>query len=69
MTTKKMESEGYSVVLPCGLDHFREFIAGLLGQPQTINCEIFGSFELSRVDVENLLHPIEQRVVRKMKLN
>lgn len=62
MTVEKPPVEMHSVVLPCGPDQFREFIGGLLGQPQTINRNIFGSFELSRRDIENLFHLIEQRV-------
>jgi hypothetical protein len=62
MAIEKIGPEMHTVVLPCDPDHFREFMAGLLGQPQTIHRDIFGSFELSRADVENLFHLIEQRV-------
>ncbi len=61
MAIEKRE-ETHSVVLPCGPEHFRDFIAGLLGQPQTIQRAIFGAFDLSRNDVVNLFHLIEQRV-------
>jgi enamine deaminase RidA (YjgF/YER057c/UK114 family) len=48
MAIEKTGAEMHTVVLPCDPDHFREFMAGLLGQPQTISRDIFGSFELSR---------------------
>jgi hypothetical protein len=51
-----------SVVLPCPPDQFREFIAGLLGRPQTIEGSIAGPFEVTKQDAENLYHLIEQRV-------
>lgn len=52
----------HSVVLPCEPEHFRDFVAGLLGKPQTISRRLFGRFELTKSDVENLYHLIEQRV-------
>jgi hypothetical protein len=54
-------SEG-TVVLPCEPDQFRDFIAGLLGRPQTISRRISGPFEVTRRDIENLFHLMEQRV-------
>jgi hypothetical protein len=51
-----------TVVLPCPPDQFRDFIAGLLGRPQTIENEIDGPFEIKMTDVENLFHLLEQRV-------
>jgi len=62
MAVERFEPTVHSVVLPCGPEHFRDFIGGLLGQPQTINRAIYGSFEVSRRDVENLFHLIEQRL-------
>jgi hypothetical protein len=59
------EAEGgvTTVVLPCPPDQFREFIAGLLGRPQTIEGFLGGPFEVARQDVENLCHLIDQRIL------
>jgi hypothetical protein len=51
-----------TVVLPCPPDQFREFIAGLLGRPQTIEGYVTGPFEVTRQDTENLYHLIDQRI-------
>ncbi len=51
-----------AVVLPCEPDHFRDFIAGLLGRPQTIERIIRGRFEVDRHNIENLYHLIDQRI-------
>jgi hypothetical protein len=51
-----------SVVLPCTPDQFRDFIAGLLGRPQTIEGSIAGPFEATKQDAESLYHLIGQRV-------
>lgn len=52
----------YAVVLPCEPDYFRDFVAGLLGKPQTITKEIFGAFELNKDDIANFYHLVIQRV-------
>lgn len=54
--------EGASVILPCEPDQFREFIAGLLGKPQTITRVVDGPFEVTREDVESLFHLVKQRL-------
>ncbi|HWX84248.1 MAG TPA: hypothetical protein VNZ48_11690 [Xanthobacteraceae bacterium] len=51
-----------TVVLPCPPDQFRDFIAGLLGRPQTIEGFLGGPFEVARQDVETLCHLIDQRI-------
>ena len=51
-----------TVVLPCEPDQFRDFIAGLLGQPQTIERRFHVRFEVTRADLENLYHLIDQRI-------
>jgi hypothetical protein len=51
-----------TVVLPCPPDQFREFIAGLLGRPQTIEGILDGPFEVTKQDAENLYHLVDQRV-------
>jgi len=55
-------SNQYAVVLPCEPDYFRDFIAGLLGKPQTITKEIYGAFDLNKDDVANFFHLVVQRV-------
>jgi hypothetical protein len=51
-----------SVILPCEPDQFRNFISGLLGRPQTINRNSRGAHELTRADIENLYHLLDQRI-------
>lgn len=55
-------TKGGAVVLPCEPDQFRDFIAGLLGNPQTITRVIDGPFEVTREDVTNLYHLVWQRL-------
>jgi hypothetical protein len=50
------------VVLPCEPDHFRDFISGLLGRPQTLRRHLRGPFDVKREDAEGLFHLINQRV-------
>ena len=50
------------VVLPCPPENFRDFIAGLLGRPQTISKALNGTFELKREDIESFYHLVDQRV-------
>ena len=52
----------YTVTLPFPPEAFREFISGLLGQPQTLERRFLGTFELSRPDVETIFHLVDQRV-------
>jgi hypothetical protein len=51
-----------AVMLPCEPDQFRDFIAGLLGKPQTIDQLIDGQYEIKKSDIENLYHLLDQRV-------
>jgi hypothetical protein len=53
---------GTSVVLPCAPDQFQEFIAGLLGRPQTLEGRFFGSFAVSKENLIQLYHLVTQRV-------
>lgn len=55
--------QDYAVVLPCRPDQFSEFIAGLLGRPQTITGRVRGDFEIDRSSIENTYHLIEQRIL------
>lgn len=53
------------VVLPCSTENFREFISGLLGQPQEIDGGEFGSFCVDKNDVEQAYHLVTQRVYQQ----
>ena len=52
----------YGVVLPCEMKQFGEFVSGLLGKPQTIEKRIKGIFEITRQDVVNTFHLVNQRI-------
>jgi hypothetical protein len=47
---------------PCDLDTLRSFISGLLGKPQTLEQNITGPFELTKDEVTNIFHLVDQRV-------
>jgi hypothetical protein len=51
-----------AVLLPCEPEQFAEFIAGLLGRPQTIERSIPGRFQVQKKDIQNLYHLVDQRV-------
>lgn len=51
-----------AVMLPCDQDKFSEFISGLLGKPQTIEKTFYGTFKISRQDIENIFHLVDQRI-------
>lgn len=59
---KPLPMDRGAVLLPCAPDQFRDFIAGLLGKPQTIERSVRGPFTVTKNDIENLHHLIEQRV-------
>lgn len=52
----------YAVMFPCEPDQFREFISGLLGKPQTIERVLAGPFDVSRDDISNIHHLLNQRI-------
>lgn len=52
----------YAVLLPCGPEEFGEFISGLFGKPQTVERHIPGAFVLTKADVANLYHLVDQRI-------
>lgn len=56
------DGEQYSVVLPCDPEQFGEFVSGLLGKPQTNEKSIHGVFEITRQDVVNTFHLVNQRI-------
>ena len=60
----ELSSQGY-VTLPFNGDQFKEFVAGLLGKPQSIDGIISGSFEINRDDIMNLFDLINQRVTQQ----
>lgn len=53
------------IVLPCSAENFREFISGLLGQPQEIDGGEFGSFCIDKKQVEQIYHLVSQRVYQQ----
>jgi hypothetical protein len=55
----------HAVMLPCSPDQFSEFIAGLLGKPQTISQELYGSFEMNKTEIENIHHLLHQRITQQ----
>lgn len=55
----------YAVQLPCAPETFAEFIAELLGKPQSIEQRIIGQFELTKSDIENTFHLVHQRVTQQ----
>ncbi|WP_146096369.1 hypothetical protein [Xanthomonas arboricola] len=52
----------FEVMVPCTPAEFGDFISGLLGKPQTIEKIIFGAFEITRNDVINTFHLVQQRI-------
>lgn len=52
----------YGVYLPCKASEFSEFIAGLLGKPQTLERSVRGAFIVRRDDIVNLCNLVDQRV-------
>lgn len=58
-----------TVVLPCPPDKFSEFIAGLLGRPQTIETIVEGPFVVRKDDAVNLYHLIDQRLASQNEAN
>lgn len=59
---KPFDPNRTAVLLPCEPDQFRDFIAGLLGKPQVIERVISGPFTVTRGNVENLYHLLDQRL-------
>jgi hypothetical protein len=59
---KPLATDRSTMLLPCAPDQFGDFVAGLLGKPQTIERSIKGPFVVTKDDIENLHHLIEQRV-------
>jgi hypothetical protein len=52
----------YAIVLPCAPEDFGAFISGLFGKPQTIERLVPGAFILTKADVSNLYHLVDQRI-------
>lgn len=55
------------VILPVSEEDFAKFIAGLLGKPRTIEDFFEGPFDLSKEDIENCFHLVNQRVTQQNK--
>jgi hypothetical protein len=52
----------YSVLIPCPLKNFGEFVSKLLGNKQVLSGEIFGSFDVGHNQISNIYHLVKQRV-------
>lgn len=59
-------SKGY-LTFPFESEHFKDFITGLLGKPQTISKSISGTFELHLKDLQSFHDLVMQRVVQQNK--
>lgn len=59
---KPSASSSFGIILPCEPTEFGEFISSLLGKPQTIERRVVGAFEVSKQDIANIFHLIEQRI-------
>lgn len=55
-------STDYKMILPCSQEQFSEFIAGLLGKPQTLENYRRESFEIRNTDISQIYHLVDQRV-------
>jgi len=53
------------VFLPCKPDDFGDFVSGLLGKPQTIDKLFHCTFEVTRQDIANVFHLVNQRVTQQ----
>ena len=56
------EKKPLAIMLPCSQSEFGDFISGLLGKPQTIGRQFTGVFEVTKEDIENTYHLVNQRV-------
>lgn len=52
-----------AVLLPCEPEQFRDFISGLLGQPQVIGRNLKLTFDVNRDQLVNLHHLVMQRIL------
>jgi hypothetical protein len=59
----------YSVMIPCSQEDFVQFISGLLGKPQTIGKIYHESFEITKSDIENTFHIVDQRICQQNEAN
>ncbi len=58
------KSEGF-ITLPFNESDFKDFISSLLGSPQSIDREIFTSYECNSLLVKDLRATLEQRIVHQ----
>lgn len=64
-TDQNPNGKDAAVFLPCSIDVFRDFVAGLLGAPQEIEGGKFGAFAIGRPELEQTYHLITQRVAQQ----
>jgi hypothetical protein len=62
MPVRSHTDNPYSVILPCSPDQFKDFVGGLLGEPQVITKLFTGEFEITKDNIIDLYHLVEQRV-------
>src|SRR5579862_4712755 len=60
-----LTSSSYGVLLPCTPETFADFVSHLLGSQQTIERRFGGEFTLTREDIENTFHLVNQRVIQQ----
>lgn len=54
-----------SITIPCKPEHFKDFISGLLGRPQTVSRSIVDRFEIEKNDIFDVHHLLRQRIERQ----
>ncbi len=69
MTDQEKIQNAVPVVLPCSVDQFSGFIAGLLGQPQEVDGGEFGTFCIDKTEIIQAYHLITQRVFQQNGTN
>jgi hypothetical protein len=59
----------FGIMLPCEPRYFCTFLSGLLGKPQTIEKGFALTYELTRDEVINLYHLVDQRIHQQNDAN
>lgn len=62
-----LDTDSDNLVIHIERAGFAEFVKGLLGQPQTIENIYSGAFDISKNEIENVYHLVEQRVTQQNK--
>ncbi|MCW8952306.1 MAG: hypothetical protein OQK53_06365 [Rhodospirillales bacterium] len=64
-STNSTDSDQGEITFKVGHDEFKEFICGILGKPQIITKSFYGTFDLSKEDIENIHHLLAQRIMQQ----